>query len=121
VGRVQVPGLAVREFFLQVGDGDVAVAHGAGDVIKGLVRHLHVVAPQGGRRAQQGDIGGRHGTEIERRVIGLLIGQLAASAGSGEEDTDEYGQDRDNEDNRHIRIVPCSTSDVASAAGLRRN
>src|ERR1700678_281146 len=102
-------------------DRHVAVAHPRGYVIEGLVRHLHVVAPQGGGRTQQGDVGGGYRTEIKRCVIGRLIGHLTAPPGGSEEDTGEHGDDRDYQYNGHIRIVPRSTRDVASIGGLRRN
>jgi hypothetical protein len=54
-------------------------------------------------------------------MIGVLIRQFAAPSGCGEEDADQDGDDRDQEYNRHIRIVPCSTRDVASVAGLAGN
>jgi hypothetical protein len=100
--RAQVCGDTVLELLLQVGDRDVAVAHRAGDEVKGLVCHLHVVAPHGRRRAQHGDVGGGYRSEIERCVIGALVGQLAATSGSGEKNTGEHGDDHDEEYNRHI-------------------
>jgi hypothetical protein len=110
-----VLGGAVLELVLQVGNRDVAVAHGAGDMVEGLVRHLRVIAPQGGGRAQHGDVGGGYRTEIKGCVIGGLVGQLTASSGGGEEDAGEDGEDGDQKYSRHIRIVSCPTSDVASA------
>ena len=110
-----------RELLLQEGDRDVAFAHRAGDTVQGLVGYLHVVAPQGGRRPEQGDVRGRYRAQVERSVIGVLIGQFAAASGRGEEDADQHGGDGDQEDNRHIRIVPCLPRDVACAAELRPN
>ena len=64
------------------------------------------------------DVGGAYRAEVEGSVIGLLIGQFAAPSGRGEVDADQYGGDGDQEDNGHIRIVPCSPRDVARTAGL---
>jgi hypothetical protein len=97
LGSARVCGDTVRELLLQVGDRDVTVAHRTGDAVKGLVRHLHVVAPHGGRRAQHGDVGGGYRAEIQRCVIDTLVGQLAATTGSGEKNTGEHGHDRDEE------------------------
>jgi hypothetical protein len=66
-----------------------------GDEVEGLVRHLHVVAPHGGRRAQHGDVGSGYRSEIQRCVIDTLVGQLAAASGGGEKNTGEHGDDRD--------------------------
>ena len=106
----------VRQLLLQVGDRDVALAHRLGDLVQGLVGYLHVVAPHGGGRPEQRDVRRGYRAEVERGVVGLLIGQFAAPAGRGEEDADENHGDRDEEYNRHIRIVPCSVRDVASVA-----
>jgi hypothetical protein len=87
VGSARVRGDAVRELLLQVGDRHVTIAHRASDAIKGLICHLHVVAPHGGRRAQHGDVGGGYRSEIQRCVIDMRIGQFAATSGGGEKNT----------------------------------
>jgi hypothetical protein len=95
------PGVQDGKLALQVGDRDVAVPHGAGNAVQGLVGHLHVVAPQGGRRPHHRNVGGGHRAEVQRRVIGVLAGQLPAPPGGGEEDGDEDHDDREQQDNGH--------------------
>jgi hypothetical protein len=85
------------QLLLQVGDRDVALAHRLGDLVQGLVGYLHVVAPHGGGRAEQRDVRRGYRAEVERGVVGLLVGQFAAPAGRGEEDADENHGDRDEE------------------------
>ncbi len=93
--------LDARQLVLQVGDRDVTLAHGPGDLVQGRVGDLHVVSPHGARRAQQGDVRGGDGAEVERGVIGLLVGQFAAPPGRDEEDAGQHDGDRDEHENRH--------------------
>ena len=92
----------------------IALAQGPGDALEGLVGHLHVVAPQGGGRAQHGDVGSGHRTEVQRCMVGLLVGQLAAPPGGGDEHADQDGDSHEDHDNGHIQIVPRLMRDVAS-------
>jgi hypothetical protein len=92
----------VVELLLQLRDLDIALGHGACNGLQRLIRDAHVIAPRSGRRAQQRDIGRGDRAEVDRRIVRVFRGDLAAASRGDDDDAGQDDDRRDEDEHKHV-------------------